>query len=138
MPAFAHFILTRFNLGMRGNVAEVEAWHQHRFSLFERFCLPSVKGQTNTSFAWLLFCDKMTPRILLPRLESYQNPPHIQIHFIEGFDLPAILRILRSQIPENAEYLITTTLDNDDALGTHHVAEIQSGFRISGPWRNAW
>lgn len=128
-PSYTHLILTRFNLGMRGNTAAVEAWHDHRFSLFEQFCLPSVEAQTCRDFTWLLLFDRATPRKFLPRLEAYKTYPNIRIHFIDGFDLRAIMQAIRSQIVDKTEYLITTMLDNDDALDRDHVARVQGQFR---------
>ena len=43
-----HLIVTRFNLGMTDPV-----WLEHRFGLFERFTLPSIKAQTCQEFWWL-------------------------------------------------------------------------------------
>jgi hypothetical protein len=129
MAAFAHVILTRFNLGMRGFAAEVEAWHNHRFSLFEQFCLPSVEAQTCRDFAWLLLFDRATPQVYFPRIEAYTKRANIQVHFLKGYDLGAVPRILGSQIGGRAEFLISTTLDNDDALARDFVARVQREFR---------
>lgn len=46
-----HFILTRFNLLLWDKAKDDRKvrtikWLEHRFSLFERYCLPSVKNQT--------------------------------------------------------------------------------------------
>ncbi|MCA9958279.1 MAG: hypothetical protein KC443_04560, partial [Anaerolineales bacterium] len=121
--------ITRFNLKMWANISLDEAWYTHRFSLFEQFCLPSVQRQTNQSFTWLLLFDETTPQYLRSRIESYQKSANIQAHFVNGFDLPAILDIVRKQLPENASYLITTTLDNDDALATTFVDQLQQQFQ---------
>lgn len=129
MAAFAHVILTRFNLGMRGNDAEVEAWHNHRFSLFEQFCLPSVEAQTCRDFAWLLLFDQATPQTFRPRIEAYAGRANIQIHYLRGYDLGAVSRILSVQIGGKAGFLISTTLDNDDALARDFVARVQGEFR---------
>ena len=44
-----HFILTRFNILLwrkdkSGSPVRSREWLEHRFSLFERFCLPSLMG----------------------------------------------------------------------------------------------
>ncbi len=127
--SFNHFILTRFNLKMWTDVELDEAWYQHRFSLFEQFCWPSVKAQTNQSFTWLLFFDQSTPQAFLPYIETYKNHPHTQIHFINGFDLRAMLQIIRAQLVDTTTHLITTTLDNDDALATTYVEQLQRQFK---------
>ena len=129
MLPYTHVILTRFNLGMRGNAAEVEAWHDHRFSLFEQFCLPSVEAQTCRDFVCLLLFDQATPQAFRPRIEAYAGRANIQVHFLRGYDLGAVPRILGAQIGGRTEYLISTTLDNDDALARDFVARVQREFR---------
>ena len=68
MSSFQHFLLTNFNVRLPkfsqdGNGLSVltEEWLEHRLMLFERFCLPSVLGQTNLGFTWLVRYDDTMP-----------------------------------------------------------------------------
>jgi hypothetical protein len=61
---FRHVLLTRFNARFAAKWTELcldPAWLGHRFSLFERFCYPSVQAQTSTGFTWLVFFHEGTP-----------------------------------------------------------------------------
>jgi hypothetical protein len=65
---FKHFLLTRFNLRVEdwattknGDQVLNDAWLMDRFRLFESYCLPSVKNQSNQDFTWFVFFDKNTP-----------------------------------------------------------------------------
>jgi hypothetical protein len=61
MAGFHHFVLTRFNvkIGLGGgeSVAPNLEWLVHRFDLFDKFCFPSVRNQSNLNFKWLVFFD---------------------------------------------------------------------------------
>jgi hypothetical protein len=78
MALFEHFIVTRFNLPLFkakvdgkvvGNLDET--WLAGRFDLFERYCLPSVKGQTCQDFRWIVLFDAATPQKFKDRFKSY-------------------------------------------------------------------
>lgn len=61
-----HFILTRFNLlifnkNKEGKKVRTIKWLEHRFMLFEKYCLPSVKNQTCQDFQWIVLFDSSTP-----------------------------------------------------------------------------
>ena len=77
---FKHFILTRFNLPIfQPKVGEKKVSHldeeylNYRFDLFERFCLPSVKGQTCQDFRWFVLFDAATPAVFRNRIGSLQE-----------------------------------------------------------------
>lgn len=64
-----HFILTRFNLLLWNKDKEnkkvrSKEWLEHRFSLFEKYCLPSIKSQTCQDFEWIVLFDSSTPEML--------------------------------------------------------------------------
>lgn len=55
MKSFEHLIITRFNLNLYARdkhdaPTRTERWLEHRFEIFERYCLPSVAAQTNLEF----------------------------------------------------------------------------------------
>lgn len=133
LKAFQHFILTRFNRGLftkndtkqRGKPGPADAWMKHRIELFKRFCLPSVTGQTCQDFTWLIFFDPNTPKSYfrsLEHLSSYKN-------FIPIFGGGFKKAILRHLAPETG-FIITTRLDNDDALHVSAIHQIQNHFHF--------
>ena len=66
MENFSHFLITRFNLNRTAR------WLEHRFEVFERYCLPSVAAQTATDFRWLCLFDAATPEPYRRRIASYR------------------------------------------------------------------
>jgi hypothetical protein len=127
MARFAHFLLTRFNLREPGFTLD-DAWYEQRFRLFESFCLPSVQAQSSQSFHWLLLADQRTPERYRSSLESYQAYANVQLHWLDGFDRSRIARIVREQLDDPVSHLISSTLDNDDALALDFVAQVQGQF----------
>jgi Protein of unknown function (DUF3118). len=64
MSKFKHFLITRFNVPLfkKTNVVISEEYLDKRFYLFEKYCFPSVKEQTDKNFTWLVFFDSRTPQ----------------------------------------------------------------------------
>lgn len=133
---FTHFLITRFNLkfpiwqtSRDGAPVLTEEWLKNRFRIFENFCFPSVKGQVNQKFQWLVFFDKKTPAVYKKNIEGFQNDfaPFMPI-FADNMSqfLPEIQkRIRKSPTP----FVITSRLDNDDCLGKYYVEEVQNQFK---------
>ena len=130
---FQHFILTRFNILLwrkdkEGKKVRTTKWLKHRFSLFERFCLPSIKGQTCQDFEWIVLFDSMTPETLKDRIADYQREcPQLIPVFVEPENGWRFAEIFRSEIVKrmNVKRVLTTYLDNDDALNVRFVEDIQ-------------
>lgn len=127
MARFAHFLLTRFNLREAGFELD-DGWYTQRLRLFEQFCLPSVKAQSNQDFRWLLFADQTTPDKYRPRIERYQSYANLQVQWLAGFDRAEIVRIIGTQLGDSPSYLLSSTLDNDDALAVDFVERVQAQF----------
>lgn len=123
---FQHLIFTRFNLAL-GAPPPDERWLRHRFALFERYCLPSLRAQSNQSFRWVVLLDSHTPERYRQRLAAYSHWKPLRPLFISQLDQRAIAAALAGS--EDAPYLITTTLDNDDALHCDFVQTLQTEFR---------
>lgn len=130
---FQHFILTRFNILLwrqdkEGKKVRTIKWLEHRFSLFERFCLPSIKGQTCQNFEWIVLFDSKTPDIFKKRIESYQQDcPQLIPVFVEPENGWRFAEIFRDEIIKrlSAKRVLTTYLDNDDALNIGFIEDIQ-------------
>ena len=132
---FKHFLITRFNLrnpkwiSDKKNVAVLtDEWHENRFKLFDEFCFKSVSAQTNTNFEWLVFFDKTTPQKFIDHVEELKSKMTNFIPlYVDGMDkfLPSILDYV-SQCEE--DYIITSRLDNDDAISKDYIKEVQKRF----------
>ena len=78
MKSFEHLIITRFNLNLYARdkhaaPTRTERWLEHRFEIFERYCLPSVAAQTNPNFRWLCLFDAATPAAYRRRIGGSQS-----------------------------------------------------------------
>ncbi len=129
-----HFILTRFNLllwnrNKNGSKVRTKRWLTHRFSIFEKYCLPSVKNQSVQDFEWIVLFDDSTPNSFKARIAEYQKECR---QFIPIFVAPEkgheYALIFKEQIVKrlHAKRVLTTYLDNDDALNKLYVEDLRS------------
>ncbi len=123
---FDHYILTRFNVGWKnntrldknGNKVDTDLWLKKRVALFEKYCLPSVIGQTSSNFKWILMFDKRTPLDILLR---YDHP-----NIIKGIHEDR--NSFRGLINSYSDFVITSRIDNDDMYYPEFVEVVQSLF----------
>ena len=141
---FHHVLVTRFNVPLvldispraqpvnRGLSAE---WLEHRFGLFERFCLPSVRTQTCQKFTWLVWFDEKTPAPFRERIEKHAATwPVLRPCFVPNFDTSRLLQEITRECAAPEPWLLTTRLDNDDAIATDFMATVQK--HVSPAQRN--
>lgn len=130
---FQHVILTRFNVRVNYSPSRVgidREWLTHRFNLFEQFCYPSVLNQSNQNFKWFVFFDSETPQFFKDKVATYVTwknfiPIYLD-HVLTGQD---IRRVLFDGLKQETRYLITTRLDNDDAMSRFLIEKIQAEFK---------
>jgi hypothetical protein len=128
MDAFRHVILTRFNVKIEQAPRPDPHWLEERFSLFERFCLPSVRAQSCRNFVWILFCDPDIPASYRDRIREYSRWSALRpIYFRHMFD-SGMARAAVSELARGYTHLITTRLDNDDAICRTFVESVQQRF----------
>ena len=130
-----HYILTRFNLRLwtkdkNRNNTRTDEWLINRFELFERFCLPSIMNQTSQSFKWIVLFDINTPEKYKERIKSYEKAcQQFFPCYVEAEKSRYFVRVFRDEIykriKKDTNLLITTYLDNDDALHKKYVEEVQ-------------
>lgn len=128
----AHVILTRFNLPSAGAESLIRArdgWLHDRVALFERYCLPSVRAQTVQDFVWLVYFDPDSPQWLHDWIASVNDGFFVPI-FRLSVDRAALLADIRSRLSEEPDVLITSNLDNDDAIATTFVERVALLARI--------
>lgn len=128
-----HFILTRFNLLLwnkdkENNKVRTREWLEHRFFLFEKYCLPSIKSQTCQDFEWIVLFDGSTPENYKDRIMYFQKEcPQLVPVFVEPLKGRYFAEIFRTEIGKRlyAKRVVSTYLDNDDALNVRFVEDIQ-------------
>lgn len=101
-----------------------------RFKLFESICLPSVKSQTLQEFTWLVYFDSKTSEQFLKRISSlHEQYDRFEPRYCERLTLDRVVSDISSVSPVNARRLLTTRLDNDDAL---HPDYLRTVFEHAG------
>ena len=127
----AQLLLTRFNI-TSGFVPDPlglnEKWLEHRFALFENFCLPSVLAQRELNFYWLILMDARTPERWMDRLKEALKPlPLARILTADRYTGEIYVNeIKRIAAERSVTRVVTTRLDNDDAIANDYMANILS------------
>lgn len=122
---YAHLIFTRFNhkwydkkrLDVSGNSVLDDEWMQNRCELFEKYYLPSITKQSNKNFNVLLLFDINTDK---KYINKYKDIPNINIIYIPHKEF---LSYWLSK--KDIDVLITSRIDNDDAITLDYVELIQ-------------
>ena len=130
---FYHFLLTRFNLLLwnkdkEGNKVRSREWLEHRFRLFEKYCLPSIANQTCQDFEWIILFDSTTPEKFKIKIDEYQKEcPQLIPVYVEPKKGRLFAEIFREEVAKRVttERVITSYLDNDDALNVRFVEDLQ-------------
>ena len=141
-----HFILTRFDVHVQGWSKPTSEWIAHRNRLFEKFCLPSVVNQSSSDFKWLVFFDGNEPEHTAQiRRSACRFPFFTPILLQEQFSFKLARTIVRSYRQEVSDLIITSRLDNDDAVCRDYVETVQTiaeGGRTQTPFAinfsNGW
>jgi hypothetical protein len=131
-----HFILTRFNLPLwnfdkTGSKARTDEWLEERFELFERYCLPSVAKQTCKNFVWLVLFDENTPNRYKTKISNYAKKcAQFKAYYLSAEEsknyISYFSQIIKMLADKESKQIITTRLDNDDAINIDCISEIQS------------
>lgn len=132
---FRHYILCRYNTslysGNKHHIIDPEVWMVARLPLFERL-LRSLATQTNIDYCLLVALDPLTPiqhrDLIEASLDKSGVPARIVVSSGRrvGYRSP-LQDWLRDREPE-AEYLITSRIDNDDEYLPTFVQTIQDEF----------
>jgi len=105
-------------------------WLNHRIQLFEDYCLPSVVTQSDQHFEWFIYFDESTPVEYLQRVESLiSSYPNISIKYCRLWDQKTIVNDIITTLSAPVRWIVTSRLDNDDALHRHFVSELHSAVQ---------
>lgn len=113
----------------------------NRLQLFHRFTAASVAAQTTAPDRWLVLCDE-NPSWLPSIIRELVQLPFLRIVTVdEVFTASLIAKLVLDGTPRSARTLITTRLDNDDAIAASFLRTVQkvsSGLEmpavINCPW----
>lgn len=109
----AHLLMTRFAVQV-GDHPPSSRWIESRWDLFERYCLPSVLAQTFRDFRWLIYIAPAVSEAIADRLRAYD--PRIEVRRDSHKD----------SLDVEADVLVTTRLDSDDALAATALKRVQA------------
>lgn len=134
---FKHFLITNFNIPFSVySQWKQKNWLKHRFKIFDKYCYPSVRGQINQNFKWIVVFDTNTPDIFRRRINHYAEwenfiPAYISIN--EGINPyrqsdKFVRETISRYLTDVNEYLITTNIDNDDAISKNFISVVQNYF----------
>lgn len=124
-----NIVLTRFNIATPGREAPIRntpGWLDRRFDLFERFCLPGMAAQTVKDFDWLIYFDEGTPLAYFDRIRRAQKRAPILPRFVGAFDAQQASRDVAELLNADDRVVVTTRLDNDDAVARDFIERIRS------------
>jgi hypothetical protein len=124
---FRHFLITRFNCQyFRGQEKRLNyGWLTERIKLFETYTFPSVRGQTEKNFEWILLCHSDTPREFKKRLRRYKG---LSLVFTDATAKIIAPLIVKDHL-QDEEFVITTRIDGDDAIEKDYIKCVQTEFR---------
>lgn len=128
MDGVEHVIMTRFNLATPGRESTLRnrpGWLAERFDLFERYCLPAIAGQTNQNFHWVIYFDAATPAPFRDRIEACRRVFPFIPYFTGLFPAEGWPRSIHECFDFAPRLLLTTRVDNDDALALDYVDRVQ-------------
>lgn len=135
MAKFTHYLVTRFNVPIeqwnrdkKGVRTLDDSWMQHRLDLFSRFCIPTVAGQSEKNFKWIIYCDTQTDELSLDIIQSLiRGIPGATTRLADDFNsMMNDLKLLILNV--DTSFAITSRVDNDDGLGKNFIREVQKNF----------
>jgi len=127
-----HVIQTRFNLATPGREHAIRnraGWLEGRFAMFQDICLPAMAAQTCTDFTWIVYFDKDTPQAFKDRIEELRGVVPFVPYYTGLFQAEGWNRSIGEVLDARTPLLLTTRLDNDDALASDYVARAQEAAR---------
>lgn len=124
-----HLLLTRFNLptgGVEARIRASETWLTNRWALFERYCAPSVSRQSTDDFTWLIFFDPESPQWLKDAIAPYAEVGLFTPCFRVEVTPESLLEDIRVVARHTDGMLLTTNLDNDDAIAVDFLERVRA------------
>lgn len=123
-----HFVITRFNIASPGRevaIRNTPGWLGRRFDLFEAYCLPSMAAQLPGHFKWLIYFDEKTPDTFRARIEQARKQVAFEPIFVGPSRMSRVVSDVKARLETNQGRLVTTRLDNDDAVSRDFLERIR-------------
>ena len=121
---FNHIILTPFNFyrPQWGINALSDDWMEKRIKIFKDVTYQSMMSQTNMNYSWIVALDYNTPCKWISEFKKFEYVSFVYVHNTQDLWKNLVSPLL------SYSYLITTRIDNDDALSMDFIESIQTKF----------
>lgn len=126
--SFQHLIISKFNVDLYSSKTkrEAEAWMNYRLKLFDYYCYPSVVGQTNQNFIWLIIFDSQTLEHHRQLISKYKRIIPIYHKRNPQHSLQDIVKeTIKQSMNPDVNYIISTRIDVDDMISKSFIQETQ-------------
>jgi hypothetical protein len=123
---FDHFVLTRFNV-RQGDARADEAWLRHRLRYFEDLCHRSVSAQTVDTFTWLVYFDAERDPWFQEEIDRLSAGVFEPVWVDGAMSITEYANAVADRSDKG--WVITTRMDNDDAIARDFIEGIQREFR---------
>jgi len=125
---FLHVAASRFEIGVFN-----EQWLEYRWQLFETLALPSLDAQTEKDFVWVLGIDRDMPERFRKRLDDLAaTRPYLrllELELLDDFESRFQRWCAETAAAQGVPHVLTTRIDNDDAVRSDLFGEIQRAAR---------
>ena len=102
-------------------------WLEHRFRLFQDYCLPSVIAQSNQTFEWLIYFDSTTPDTYLDKIRTLTSQyKNVSVVLCDVWRAEKVLQDISARADDDTRWIVTTRLDNDDGLHRDFVSNLHT------------
>jgi len=130
-----HLILSRFNVNLKQvlarrkrNALTYERWMDQHIHFFECSLLPSMQGQINKNFRWVMFLGDDTPDKYREKIESYGCFESVYIQNEESkcphtgpLFRKQIADWLKANVQDGYDKTLITRIDVDDCVSFKYV-----------------
>ncbi|SDB79886.1 Putative rhamnosyl transferase [Raineyella antarctica] len=128
MPAFDHFLLTRFSAVLSpGAPPPAEEWLDYRLGFFYDVTYPSVRAQRGADATWLvIFDDRCSPEFRATVEDLAADGTFVPLWTHEPWRRDSFAAAVAER--STAPYVITTRIDSDDGIAADFLAAVQARF----------
>ncbi|WP_199038410.1 glycosyltransferase [Glycomyces salinus] len=128
VPELLHVVATRHGIGVFD-----EAWFEYRQLLLERVTLASLDAQTSKNFVWMIVIDRDMPKLARKHLDDMiADRSYIRLVEVElkrDFKGEVMKWVGKLASKRGAKWVLTTRLDDDDAIHRDMIAKLQRESR---------
>lgn len=128
-----HILLTLFNVRI-GHVENPKInaleWLSERLRLFRQITVPAIGSQSRRPDVWLVFFDVGTPHEIRDAVALIaKDLPFLHDVYCDGSESETIRQCIAGFVDPAATWLITTRIDNDDAIHPKLLETVQLAVR---------